>query len=77
MYRIKRHTFINWEEVEQAHAAVNKGNQELKTPSKLLPAPGGVKASHRRKRGLINPGMEALKFLFGMQPLNNCRNCIL
>jgi hypothetical protein len=65
-YRVQRNNFINWEEVDQAHAAVNKVNQELSTLSKLLPTPRDAGVGHRRKKELINLGGEALKFLFGV-----------
>jgi hypothetical protein len=52
--------------VEQAHAAVAKVTQEVTTLSKLLPARSEGNINHRRKRGLINLGGEAFKFLFGV-----------
>jgi hypothetical protein len=44
---------LSWEEVEQAHAAVDKVTQELYTFSKLLPAPKDTVSSHRNKRGRL------------------------
>jgi hypothetical protein len=64
--RGQQSNFINWEEVGQAHEAVNKVNRELFTLVKLLPTPKDADASHRRRRGLINVGGEVLKFLFGV-----------
>jgi hypothetical protein len=64
-YQIQPNNFINWEEVEHAHVAVNNVNQELITLSKLLPAPRNASVRPRRKSGLINLGGETLKFLFG------------
>jgi hypothetical protein len=52
--------------VEQAHAAVDKEIQELYTFSKLLPGPKDTDSNHWKKRGLINIGGDALKFLFGV-----------
>jgi hypothetical protein len=57
-HRGQQTNFIEWEEVEQAKAAVF-------TSAKLLPTPKEADARHRRKRGLINVG-DALKFLFGV-----------
>jgi hypothetical protein len=38
----------------------------LSTLSKLLPVPREANLLHRKKRGLVNIGGEALKFLFGI-----------
>jgi phage tail protein X len=65
-HRIQPNKFIDWEGVEQASAAVNQVDQELSTLSKLLPIPKDADLIHRKKRGLINIGGEALKFLFGI-----------
>jgi hypothetical protein len=64
--RSQPNKFIDWEEVKQARAAVNQVDQELSTLSKLLPFPREADLTHRKKRGLVNIGGEALKFLFGI-----------
>jgi hypothetical protein len=53
IYRVQKNNFINWEEVEQAHAAVNKVNQESTTLSKLLLTPRDAGVGHRKERVLI------------------------
>jgi prophage DNA circulation protein len=65
-HRIQPNKFMDWEEVEQARAAVNQVDQELSPLSKLLSVPKDADLIHRKKRGLINIGGEALKFLFGI-----------
>jgi hypothetical protein len=61
---VQPNNFINWEEVEHDHIAVNNVNQELITLSKLLPAPRNTSIRPRRKRGLINLGGETRTFFF-------------
>jgi hypothetical protein len=63
-------------EVEQARAAVNQVEQELSTLSKLLPVLKATDLTPRRKRGLMNIGGEAFKFLFGIATTQKCRNCM-
>jgi hypothetical protein len=65
-HRGQQVNFIDWEEVEQARAAVNKVNQEVFTFAKLLPTPQDGEARHRNKRGLVNIRGNVLKFLFGV-----------
>jgi hypothetical protein len=65
-HRNQTNKFINWEEVKQARAAVDQVEQELSTISKLLPVSKETGLTPRRKRGLLNIGGEALKFLFGI-----------
>jgi hypothetical protein len=64
-HRGQQSNLVDWEEVDQAHAAINKVNQELSTLIKLLPTPKDADSNHRR-RGLINLRGEVLKFLFGV-----------
>jgi hypothetical protein len=56
---------INWEEVNQARTAVDQVGQDLSTLTKLLPVSKKTALTPREKRGLLNVGGEALKFLFG------------
>jgi hypothetical protein len=62
--RDQQRNLIDWEEVDQAHEAVNKVNREWTDFGKLMPKPGDKELNQRTKRGLINFRGDLLKFIF-------------